>query len=104
MRHGNRCLHRRKHIADFLLDEIAEALPIAAARLDGGDNAAGRGDADIGGDQQLFERVDRVDVDWPRPPLRLVGEANQRLEAIGNLLLGAGKAGTEPTENRHRIE
>src|SRR5437667_209253 len=84
-----------------LPDEIAETLPVPAARLDGGDDTAGGGNADIGGDQQLFERVDRVDVDRPRPPLGLVGEAHELLEAVGDLLLGARETFADASKNAH---
>ena len=49
--------------ADFLLDQIAQARAVARLRLDRGDDPVGGGDADVGRDQQLLERVDRLDVD-----------------------------------------
>ena len=49
MRDGDRCFDCREHVTDFLLDEIAETLPVPAARLDGGDDTVGGGNAYIGG-------------------------------------------------------
>ena len=46
------CLTRSRRLA-----------PLRDCALDGGDDAVGGGDADVGRDQQLFERLDRVDVD-----------------------------------------
>ena len=83
---------------DFLLHEIAQARAVARLCRDGGDDAVGGGDADVGRDQQLFERVDRVDVDGTRPPLRRVGEADDLVEALDDLLFGAGKTLADPAE------
>ncbi len=81
-----------KHAADFLLDEIAQALPVAGARRHRRDDAGGRRHADVSRDQQLFERLDGVDVDRTRPPLALVRRANELVEPRGDLLCGAGEA------------
>ena len=87
--------------ADLLLDQIAQARAVARLRLDGGDDPLGRGDADVGRDQQLFERLDGLDVDRPRAPLRRVGAADDLVEALDDLLLGAGEALANAAEEAH---
>ena len=78
--------------ADFLLDQIAQARAVARLRLDGGDDAVGGGDADVGRDQQLFERVDGVDVDRTRALLRRVGDADDLVEAVDDLFAWCARA------------
>ena len=60
------------------------------------------GHADVGRDQQLFERLERLDVDRPRPALGRVGAADDVVEAVDDLLLGAGEAVANPAEDTHR--
>ena len=59
----------------------------------------GRGDADVGRDQQLFERLDRLDVDRTRPLLRLVRAADDLVEPLDDLLLGAGETLADAAKN-----
>ena len=96
--HGDRPIDRRKDGADFVLDEIAQARAVRDSRLDRGDDPIGRRDADVGGDQQLFERLERLDVDRTRAPLRLVGLADDLVEAVDDLLLGAGETLADAAE------
>ena len=65
---SRRLRHRREDRADLVLDQSRRLSPSPVCCLDGGDDPLGRGDADVGRDQQLLERLDRVDVD--RPSLR----------------------------------
>src|SRR5437763_1168150 len=53
------------------------------------DDPARRGDADVGRDEELLEHVGRLDVDRTRAPLGLVGDTDDLLEPLGDLLLGA---------------
>src|SRR5207249_3555929 len=82
--------------------EVAQARPVSASAPDRVDDPVRRGDADVRRDEQLLERVERFDVDRPRPPLPLVSEAHEVVEAFGDLLLRAGEAFPETTENGHR--
>jgi hypothetical protein len=59
--------------------------------------------ADVGGDQQLFERLDRVDVDFARAPLRCVRELDDLVEPLDDLLLRACEAVLDPSEKTHRV-
>ena len=72
--------------------------PRRARSLHGGDDPLGGGDADVGGDQQLFERLDRVDVDRAAALLRRVGLLDDLLEAADDLLLRAGQALAKPVK------
>src|SRR5437867_2163865 len=89
-----------------LPDEIASKTTAAGsapsrARLDGLDDAGCRRDANVGGDEHLFERLDGIDVDRPRTAFRRVGKSDQLVEAVGDLLLGARKAVAKATKDRH---
>ena len=92
---------RREDAADLLLDEIAQALAAARRLLHRRDDPIGRRHADVGRDQQLFERVERLDVDRPRSALRLVGAADDLVEALDDLLFGAGQALADAAEDPH---
>src|SRR5262249_30096803 len=61
-------------------------------------NPVRRSDADISRDQQLFERLDRVDVDDPR---RVVCAPDDLVEPLDDLLLGPPEAFAEPAEDTH---
>ena len=82
-------------LADLVLHQIAQALAVARSRSHGGDDPLGRGQADIGRDQQLFERFDRVDVDRPRALLARVGLLDDLFEAADDLLLRPRQAFTK---------
>src|SRR5262249_59524204 len=86
---------------DYRLHEVAQAGAIARLRLDGGDDAIGGGDADVGRDQQLLERVDRIDVDRARALVRRIGHSHDLVEAIDDLLLGAGKTIADTGKDVH---
>src|SRR6185436_19864096 len=54
-----------------------------------------------GRDQQLFERVERRDVERARPPLGRVGAFDQIFELLDDLLLGAREARAKTIKKRH---
>src|SRR6185295_10806190 len=97
----NRQVDRGKNVADFLLDQVAQAGAVACPGLDGGDDAVGGGDADVRGDQELLERVDGVDVDGTRPLPGRIGNADELVEPFDNLLGGAGETFTNAAEETH---
>ena len=100
-RDRDRRVHGGEHAPDFLFDQIAQAGAVARPRLDRGDDAIGRRDADVGRDQQLFERVDGFDVDRPRALLGRIRAADDLVEALDDLLRGAGEALTDAREEAH---
>ena len=79
-------IDRAEHAQDLLLDQIAQAAAVGRSRLDRCDDAIGRRDADVRRDEQLLERVDRLDVDRPRAALRRVGAADDLVEAPDDVL------------------
>ena len=85
-------LHRIEDAADLLLDEVAKAFAMARARADRVDDALGGGEADVSRNQQLFERLDGVDINRPATLLLAVGLLDDLLEAADDLLLGAREA------------
>src|SRR6185295_2282226 len=84
--------------------QLAEALAVARARTDGVQNAIGRGNAQVRADQQLLERVEGLDVHGSRTPLRRVGDTNDLVEPLDELLLGAGETCLQSIEKAHPIE
>src|SRR5262249_20840726 len=60
--------------------------------------------AQIGGDQQFLERVDRIGVDGPRTAFRLIRALNDLLEPIDNLLFGASEAFPDASQYAHQID
>ena len=63
---------RRRPVTSFIenganlrFDELAETFASARPITNGRDNLFGRSDPDIGGDEELLQRLDRVHVDWP---------------------------------------
>ena len=50
------------------------------------------GDTDIGHQQDLFQRLRRVDVDFPGAGLRCVGQTDDVVESILEVLRGALQA------------
>ena len=73
--------------------------PCRARAADRVDDAFGRGHADVGRDQQLFERLDRVDVDRPAALLLGVGLLDDLLEAADDLLLRPRQAVAKLVKN-----
>jgi hypothetical protein len=92
----SRHLDAIEDLADLLLDQITQALAVARPRPDGGDDGFGRGESDVGRDQQLLERLDGLDVDGPRAMLAGVGLLDDRLEAADDLLLRPRQPFTKP--------
>src|SRR6476660_8460817 len=81
-----------EYTPDLLLDEVAQALAMPCTRADGVDDAFGRGKPDVGRDQQLLERLDRVDVDRATALLFGVGLLDDLFETADNLLFRACQA------------
>jgi hypothetical protein len=50
---------------NFFLHQIAQALTVTGAQANRVDDAFCRSKPNVGGDQQFFERLNRVDVDRP---------------------------------------
>ena len=92
---GRRLLDTVEDPPDFFLHKVPQTLAAARARADGGNDAFRRRQADIGRDEQLLERLDRIDVDWPRPLFAGVGLLNNLLEAADDLLLRPRQAFAE---------
>jgi hypothetical protein len=94
-------LSRFASLPDFLLDQIAQARAVALPGLHRGEDTIGGGDADVRGNQELLERLDRLDVNRPRSLLGRIGAADDVIEPIDNLLGGAGEAFAEAVEKCH---
>src|SRR5689334_7682867 len=77
---------------NLFLHEIAEALPMTGAQADCVDDAFGRGETNVGRDQQFFERLNRIDVDRPAALLFGVGLLDDLFETTDDLLFGARQA------------
>ena len=73
------------------------AHPAAHARQD----VVGRRDADVGGDQDLLEALERVVVDWLVEALRAIGPANDVVETVDELLFGPREAVSEAADEAH---
>ena len=105
----------QRHVRDVTVCGAADAAASKIARIsaltrsrrlspsprplaNGGDDLFGRGDADVGGDEQLLERFHGVDVDGRGAARVRVGTLNDLVESVDDLLLGAGKALDEAIE------
>ena len=55
------------------------------------DDPVARRDADVRGDQRLFERLERLEVDRAAALRRLVGAPDDLVEPLDELFLGAGE-------------
>src|SRR5688572_20490064 len=101
---GGRLIDGIEDFADLVLHEIAQALATPSTSSDGVDDALGRGDADVGRDQQLLERFDRVHVHRPRALLGTVGLLDDLFEPTDDLLLRAGKPFTKAIKkSQHQL-
>ncbi len=98
---GRPMIDAREHVPDLLFHQISKAFAAASPALDGRDDPLGRRHADVGGNQHFLEGLERLDVNRPRTPLRLVGLPDEVFEAVDDLLLGAGKTIAEPAEDAH---
>src|SRR5205085_8058663 len=87
--------------ADLILHQIAQAGRARRFALDGGNDPSSRRHTEIGRNQQLFERIDRFDVDRTRAPLRLVRLPDNRIEPFDDFLLRAGEAVANAAKERH---
>ena len=93
--------HCRKDGADLILDGISQALAACGLLLDGHDNAIGRRDADVGHDEQLFERLDGIDVDRTPFALGRLRLRDQLIEPLDDLLCGFGETFPDPIKEPH---
>src|SRR5688572_1683700 len=93
-----RPIDRIEDVADLGLDQFAEALATAGPAAHGGDDLLGGGNAYVRREQQFFERLNRVDVNFPGFRTARVFPLNDFVEAIDNLLLGAGETLAEPVK------
>src|SRR6185295_2729739 len=101
-RRRNRTIDGRKHIPDLVLDELAEARRPRGLLLHRGDDSRRRGDADVGRNQQLLERVERIDINRAGAAFRLVRLADNFVEALDDFLFGAGKTLADAAKEVHR--
>jgi hypothetical protein len=74
---------------DLLAHEVSEALAVPRTSADGVENAICRSNAEVGANQQLLERVERIDINRANAPLGGIGDADNLVEALDQLLLGA---------------
>ena len=63
----------------------------------------GRGDADVRGDERLFERLDRFDVDRLAAPRRLVRPLDDLVEPFDELLFRARQRLLDLVEEAHSV-
>ncbi len=90
-----------KNRQDLGLDELAQRRPAAVARPDGGHDALGRRDADVGGDQRLLERVDGLDVDRTAALLGRIRAPDDVFEFLDELLLRPRQGLLDAIEKPH---
>src|SRR6185369_936296 len=71
--------------------EIAKAFRPAGAIANGAHDLLRSGDADIGGNQELFERLNRVDVDRAHALFLGIGALHNLIEPVDDLLFCSGQ-------------
>ena len=89
---------------DLVLDELAQRI---APRLAGPNRAhdlIGCRYADVGGDERLFERIERLEIDRPAARDWFVGPAYQVVEALDELLLGSRQRLLDLVEKTHGLQ
>ena len=96
-----RPVHRVEYTPDLVLYELPEAFTATRAGEDGRDNPPGGGHANVGGNQQLLERLDRIDVDLAGARRPSVGTLHDLVETTDELLFGATQALAQPVKKRH---
>ena len=74
----------------------------APARADRLHNPIGRGDADVRGDERLFERLDRREVDRLTATRRFVRPLDYFIEPLDELLLRAGQRLFDSVKKAHK--
>ena len=97
----HRAVHRREDVQNLLLDQIAQTRAVARFGLDSSDDPIGGGDADVGRDQQLFERLNGLDIDRTRSAFRLVGALRDLVEPIDDLLRRTREPLTDTFKKTH---
>src|SRR4029078_9729279 len=93
----------REDIADLVLHEIAEAGSIVRSRSNPFQNAVRRGYAEVCGNEQLSQGVERLDVHGPRTSFGCVRPTDDLVETLDDLLLGPGEAFFDPIEETHNV-
>ena len=83
-------LVRIREISCF--DEVAKTGAAPRLLAHGLDNLRRRADAHVGANQDFFERVERIDINRPRPRLGRVRLPDDLFETLNELLFGALKA------------
>jgi hypothetical protein len=92
---------RIENRANLRLDELAETFPAPGAIANGSDDLFRRGDADIGRDKELLQRLHRVHVDRSSAIGLVVGTFDDLVETLDYLLLCSGEALNEAVEETH---
>ena len=96
-----RNLPDQKDAANLLFHHITKTVVPASAN--GGDNPLGRGHADIGRNEDLFQRLNGIDIERPRSTTGFIGGTDDLIEASDELSLGAGKSLTNTAEHTHAM-
>ena len=76
---------------DFFLDQRPKRLPAPAAFADHLHDLLGGGDADVRGDERLFERLDRFDVNRLAAPRRFIRLPDDFVEPSDELFFRTGE-------------
>ncbi len=100
---GGRHIGRAKNLEDLGLDQIAQRRARGDPAPDRLDDALGRGDADVGGNQRLFQSLDSLDVDRAAPLLRRVRAADGLVELFNELLLRPRERLFDAIEKTHAV-
>ena len=90
--------------ADLLLHQIAEALAAARACFHGADDPIRRRDTNVRRDQQLLERIDRIDIDRSRSALGLIRATDDFVKPVDDLLFGTGETLADSAEDAHSFD
>jgi hypothetical protein len=101
---GDRSIDGVENGADLLLHQIAEALAAARACFHGADDPIRRRDTNVRGDQQLLERIDRIDIDRSGSALGLIRATDDFVKPLDDLLLGAGETLADAAEDVHSFD
>lgn len=88
--------------SNLVFHEVAQTLGSVASRPDGGDDPFGRGHADVGGDEQFLEFLERFNVDAPGTRVRRVSPFDEFVEPSDELLFRPGQAVPKAIEEPHR--
>ena len=98
---ARRLIHRVEDAPYLVLHEIAEAFAAARAGTDGRDDPSGGRHADVGRNQQLLERFNRLDIDLPCATRPGVSTLHDLVETTNDLLLGATQTLAQAVKKCH---